>query len=423
MTPELPTKKESTSTEVIRRLKPLLGKEVLRFMYHGSLGRYYLGLSIRAAIESRNSTAIPSELFEKISTYYRSKQKNIKETPSYSTTLNLDKLIYASFISGCLSSEKTQILENLLNSTQIPDGTRSKYQKMIDKGCKIAVLKYSRVQVAQADHHNDTYLSFLKYNYPNAGGFYDYDTKTAYFFADILNIDPDAIVSLDHEFDHANAIVLKHGSFGTPLSELMIADESYKKFKSFASTISILTGFDLQKYIRNNLEHSSPVKLLSKIESRLGARLAMMFAIMDPSDLDTPFKKFGVLENSNSLNFEKIIFNVIFEQIGVEKVRDNLKKYLLKKYIPDLLNSYSTDAFLLEYPHYFEHTHNLSGLFPKILPNLLAEIADEELKKMIHLRSDRRSKYFMLPQDRARLLQENFMKMKRKRTKTWISGY
>jgi hypothetical protein len=120
MTPELPTKKESTSTEVIRRLKPLLGKEVLRFMYHGSLGRYYLGLSIRAAIESRNSTAIPSELFEKISTYYRSKQKNIKETPSYSTTLNLDKLIYASFISGCLSSEKTQILENLLNSNSNP---------------------------------------------------------------------------------------------------------------------------------------------------------------------------------------------------------------------------------------------------------------------------------------------------------------
>jgi hypothetical protein len=71
-----------------------------------------------------------------------------------------------------------------------------------------------------------------------------------------------------------------------------------KEFKSFASTISILTGFDLQKYIQNNLEHSSPVKLLSKIESRLGARLAMMFAIMDPSDLDTPLKKFGVLENS-----------------------------------------------------------------------------------------------------------------------------
>jgi hypothetical protein len=77
---------------------------------------------------------------------------------------------------------------------------------MIDNGCKIAVLKYTRFQVAQVDPHNDTYLSFLKYNYSNAGGFYDYDSKTAYFFADILNIDPDAIVSLDHEFDHANAI-------------------------------------------------------------------------------------------------------------------------------------------------------------------------------------------------------------------------
>jgi hypothetical protein len=114
---------------------------------------------------------------------------------------------------------------------------------------------------------------------------------------------------------------------------------------------------------------------------------------------------------------------VIFEQFGVEKVRANLRKYLLKKYIPDLLNSYSSDSALLEYTHYFEHTHNISGLFPKILPNLLTEIADEELKKMIHLRTDRRSKYFMLPQDRARLLQENYIKMKRKRTKTWFSGY